>query len=81
MGAGAPLTQKYRRGEFEPLSPTEFLEEQKLFLEHVDSEGTVLRSNHVSNYVALAGTLNGDTERMVAQLECAITGIRRRELL
>lgn len=81
MGAGAPLTQKYRRGEFEPLSPKEFLEEQKLFLENADSEGTVLRSNHVSNYVALAGTLNGDTERMIAQLERAIASIGRRESL
>lgn len=69
LGRGAPLTQDCLSGKFKPLSPLEGLQEQKLFLEHVDSEGTVLRSNHVSNYVSLAGTLNADRERMIAQLE------------
>ena len=54
------------------------LEEQKIFLEHVDSEGTVLRSNHVSNYVSLSGTLNRDKERMIAQLDAAISSGRIR---
>lgn len=72
LAPGAPLTQDYMDGKFHPLSPIEDLEEQKLFLEHVNSEGTVLRSNHVSNYVNLAGTLNQDRERMIEQLERAI---------
>ena len=73
LGANAPLTQDYTSGKFQRLTPLEGLEEQKLFLEHVDSEGTVLRSNHVSNYMSLAGTLNTDKEKMLAQLESAIT--------
>lgn len=32
----------------------------------------VLRSKHVSNHLALAGTLNSDREQMLAQLERAI---------
>lgn len=76
LGRSAPLTKDLLAGKFEKLTPTEGLEEQKLFLEHVDSEGTVLRSNHVSNHVALAGTLNRDRERMILQLESAI-GISR----
>jgi len=75
---GAPLTKDYLSGKFEALSPFEDLEEQKLFLEHVDSEGTVLRSNHVSNYVSLSGTLNRDKERMIAQLDAAIQSGRIR---
>ena len=78
MGNGTPLKKAYLAGEFETLTPTELLEEQKLFLEHVDSEGTVLRSNHVSNYVALAGTLNDDRDRMIALLEYAIARGGRR---
>lgn len=58
MNAGTELTRDYLAGRFQALSPLQILEEQKIFLEHVDSEGTVLRSNHISNYVALAGTLN-----------------------
>ena len=74
----APLYKDYVSGKFEALSPFGDLEEQKLFLEHVDSEGTVLRSNHVSNYVSLSGTLNQDKERMIAQLDSAIQSGRIR---
>ena len=73
-----PLGQDYLSGKFQALSPFEDLEEQKIFLEHVDSEGTVLRSNHVSNYVSLSGTLNRDKERMIAQLDAAISSGRIR---
>ena len=74
----APLYADYVSGAFEPQSPFGDLEEQKLFLENVDSEGTVLRSNHVSNYVSLSGTLNQDTEKMIAQLDAAIQSGRIR---
>ena len=73
----APLTQDYKSGKFQKLTSLEGLEEQKLFLEHVDSEGTVLRSNHVSNYMSLAGTLNKDKDAMLAQLERVIAIIRQ----
>lgn len=72
LGSEAPLKKDYLAGKFEKLNALEGLEEQKLFLEHVDSEGTVLRSNHVSNYMSLAGTLNRDRDRLIAQLESAI---------
>ena len=67
-----PLTKDYMAGKFQMLTPYEYLQEQKLFLENVDSEGTVLRSNHASNYVALAGTLNRDRQKMIAQLDFAL---------
>lgn len=72
LGANAPLTKAYKAGKFQRLTPLEGLEEQKLFLENVDSEGTVLRSNHISNYMSLAGTLNEEREKMISQLERAI---------
>lgn len=73
MNAGTELTRDCLAGRFQALSPLQILEEQKIFLEHVDSEGTVLRSNHISNYVALAGTLNRDRLPMIEQLARAIT--------
>lgn len=72
LEAGTPLAQDYLEGRFDILSPLEYLQEQKLFLESVDSEGTVLRSNHVSNYVALAGILNRDRQKMIDQLQRAL---------
>ena len=47
----------------------EILQEMKIFLEHVDSEGTVFRSNHASNYVLLAGNLNEDREDLIKAIE------------
>ena len=72
LGSQAPMKQDLLSGKFQMLTPREMLEEQKLFLQHVDSEGTVLRSNHVSNYVSLRGNLNADKDRMIAQLERAL---------
>ena len=77
LGRGAPLTQDYTEGKFQKLTPLEGLEEQLLFLQHVDSEGTVLRSNHVSNFMSLAGTLNKDRQTMIAQLERVISIVRQ----
>ena len=49
-------------------NPEDVVEEMKLFLQNVDSEGTVFRSNHASNYVILKGTLNEDIPSMLAYL-------------
>ena len=53
----------------ELLQPGEVLEEMRLFLEHVDSEGTVFRANHASNYIILKGTLNRDIPEMLRYLD------------
>lgn len=69
-----PATKIYgqiKSGEMELLKPDEVAEEMKLFLSNVDSPGTVFRSNHASNYIALGGTLNGDIPSMLRQLEVA----------
>ena len=41
-------------------------------LQNIDSPGTILRSNHVSNYVNLYGTLNQDREKMIQLLQNAM---------
>ena len=64
----APVYSKIVSGELELLNPEDVVEEMKLFLENVDSEGTVFRSNHASNYVILKGTLNEDIPSMLAYL-------------
>lgn len=67
----AVLYKKIKAGEMELLHPEDVMEEMRLFLEHVDSEGTVFRSNHASNYVMLKGTLNKDRNLMLAQVKKA----------
>ena len=65
----APILERVRDGSFELLSPQDVLTEMRLFLENVDSEGTVFRSNHASNYIVLRGTLNRDIPRMLTYLD------------
>lgn len=67
----APLSKLVRQGKFQLLEPDEIMEEMELFLQEVDSEGTVFRANHASNYVNLRGTLNRDKERLLSQIRQA----------
>ena len=71
LESGAPMYEELRTGKFSYLTPKETMEELKLFIKNVDSEGTVFRSNHASNYISLAGTFNKDNERLLAQIEQA----------
>ncbi len=72
LEAGTPLYEKYSKGEFKKLDPVEIAEETLLMLEHLNSEGTIFRSNHASNYVSLKGTLNKDKEAMILELKEAL---------
>lgn len=56
-------------GRFARITPDEIMDEMEIFLKHVDSPGTVFRTNHASNYVVLAGNLNDDIPEMMATLE------------
>lgn len=67
--------QFYKKFEepFEWLSDKEMLEEQLVFLEHLNpSNAVIFRSNHASNSFALAGTLPKDKERLLEELKNAI---------
>lgn len=68
---GAPMLSEVKRGDMKLLTPEQVVEEMELFLSHIDSEGTVFRSNHASNYISLAGTLNRDIPNMLEQLRQA----------
>lgn len=71
---GTPLHDWVQEGKLTLMEPKALARETRLFLEHIDSEGSVFRSNHASNYLPLAGTLNADRERMLAQLDKALEG-------
>jgi hypothetical protein len=45
------------------------LDETELFIRNVDAEGTMFRSNHASNYIALGGTLNREKDKILEQIE------------
>lgn len=66
---GTEMYDQLNRGEIELLNPHEVLDETELFIREVDAEGTMFRSNHASNYIALGGTLNGEKDKILAQIE------------
>lgn len=66
---GTPLWEEARRGATDELTPLELARELREFLAGLELEGSVFRSNHASNYLALAGTLPKDKPRLLETLE------------
>ena len=66
---GTPLMESAERGEVDELSPVELAQELRTFLAATDLRGTIFRSNHASNYLALKGTLPKDRDALVGVLD------------
>ena len=71
---GTPLAKWVREGSFEVLGPVDILRETELFLQHIDSPGSVFRMNHASNYLTLKGTLNDDRAALLARVQEGLRG-------
>ena len=71
---GTEMLAKYENNKFELLSPAGLCREAREFLSNVDIKPghTIFRSNHVSNYVPLGGTLPQDKERLIKELDESI---------
>ena len=58
-------------GEFIEMDKKEILREKEIFLSNLELDKTVYRSDHVSNYVNLRGTLNRDKARLLKEIRIA----------
>lgn len=68
---GSELLDQFERGDFNPLSPAECMEELYTIMENVnlpEDKHCLFRSNHISNYIPLAGTLPKDKNRLLAEI-------------
>lgn len=68
---GSELLDQFENGEFNPLSPQGIMEELHLMMQNIDlpqDKHCLFRSNHVSNYVQLAGTLPKDKDRLLREI-------------
>ncbi|MGM0767595.1 MAG: radical SAM protein [Pseudomonadota bacterium] len=68
--------ERFRAGfgdDFVPLSQDGLFREIRLFLEHLELERTVFRSDHASNYLVLKGTLGRDKPRLLDEVNLAIS--------
>ncbi|AMQ87384.1 radical SAM protein [Marinobacter sp. LQ44] len=67
--------ERFRAGfgdDFVPLSQQGLFEEIRVFLEHLELENTIFRSDHASNYLVLKGTLGRDKQRLLGEVDLAI---------
>ena len=60
------------KGEYIQQTWKELFEELYVFIEHLNIENVIYRSNHVSNMLALEGTLGKDKEKLLRNLEYAM---------
>lgn len=69
LAPGTPLFKDLAQGRFEQLSQREVAKELELILTHANCrQPCVLRSNHASNRLVLAGTLPADRDRLLEQV-------------
>ena len=66
---GTPLWDEAERGEVDDLSPEETARELREFVSGLELPGSVFRSNHASNWLAVGGTLPKDKRAILAALD------------
>lgn len=77
---GSELRAAAERREFTPLSPFGLVSELKLMLEHTSvNSPCIFRSNHVSNFLPLAGTLPQDKQQLLADTEEVMEHLRHKK--
>jgi len=59
-------------GEFVEMNSIELFKEMRLFMENLDLNETIFRSDHASNSLVLKGVLGRDKERFLSQIDEAI---------
>lgn len=69
---GTPLHDSIEKGEFELLDPKDILLETKELVALLELDDCMFRSNHVSNYLSLAGTFPSDKPRLLKEIDRAI---------
>jgi len=64
--------QEKFNGEYQQQSIVGLFEELKMFIENLNVENVIYRSNHVSNNLILKGTLSKDQDQLIGMLNSAI---------
>jgi len=59
--------------DFQALDQSQLFQEMQWLLESLDLDKTIFRSDHASNYLVLKGILGKDKNRMLAQVNAALT--------
>jgi len=71
---GTPIYEDVQKDIFHLLTPEEIMLELREFLQNVEVSNCIFRSNHASNYMALAGTLPGDRNQLLEDIDLVLKG-------
>ena len=69
----SPLYEDYQNGEFQLLTPHQALRETRWLIENLDCPGSIVTSDHISNYCNVNGLLPRDQKYMLQGIEQALT--------
>lgn len=70
---GTELLEEAQRGQFQPLTPLESLDELAKMVEGINPPRPIIfRTNHASNYLALEGTLPKDKDAILKAIRFAV---------
>ena len=69
---GLAQYQNRFKGEFIEMNLVQLFEEMKLFMEHLELNETIFRSDHASNNLVLKGVLGRDKQKFIHQITEAI---------
>lgn len=69
---GTEMEKQVDTGSFELMSPIEVMKETRMLIGNLKLSNCVFRSNHASNYFALAGTLPMDRQRLLHDIDEAL---------
>ena len=72
LARGTVMQEQVKRKEITLLKPKEVIKETKRLVEELEVTNCVFRSNHVSNYVSLAATLNEEKQQLIDKLNSLI---------
>jgi len=69
---GTEMEKQVETGSLELMGPIEVMKETRVLIEKLELSSCVFRSNHASNYFALAGTLPMDRQRLLHDIDEAM---------
>lgn len=69
-----PLADDYEKGEFNLPEAEDMVKEIRTVVANIESEHTIFRANHASNYAPLAGTFNKDKKRLLSEIDDYLSG-------
>jgi len=71
---GTPLYKDFKTGAFILPDEKGLLREMRTIIRYIETEKTIFRTNHASNYLPLEGILSRDRKRLVVIIDQALSG-------